>query len=94
MHLTELLHKTFEEELPQVHKIRLNSLMAACEATRSNTLYLTGLGRASSIRIKNRVIFKKLTGYWEMEHFKQNAIYFTSDDIKDYSKQYASMDSY
>lgn len=47
MHLTELLHKTLEEELPHVHKTRLGNLTAACEATLgSNTLYLTGLGRA------------------------------------------------
>lgn len=47
MHLTELLHKNFEEELPHVHKKRLSNLTAACEATiGSNTLYLTGLGRA------------------------------------------------
>ena len=31
MHLIELLHKTFEEKLPRIHKIRLKSLMTACE---------------------------------------------------------------
>lgn len=47
MHLTELLHKTIKEELPHVHKKRLDNVTAACEATiGSNTLYLTGLGRA------------------------------------------------
>jgi hypothetical protein len=47
MHLTELLHKTFENKLPQIHKIRLKSLMAVCEAAVSNNkLYLTGLGRS------------------------------------------------
>lgn len=47
MHLTELLHKTFKEELPFVHKKRLENITAACEATiGTNTLYLTGLGRA------------------------------------------------
>ncbi|RUR16173.1 hypothetical protein ELY21_13440 [Legionella sp. km535] len=47
MHLTELLHKTFEEELPHVHKKRLSNLTEACESTiGSNTLCLTGLGRA------------------------------------------------
>jgi len=49
MHLPELLHKTFEEKLPQVHKIRLKSLTTACEAAMSsNKLYLTGLGRSLS----------------------------------------------
>ena len=49
MHLTELLHKTFEDKLPQIHKIRLKSLMTACEAAISNNkLYLTGLGRSIS----------------------------------------------
>ena len=49
MHVMELLHKTFEEKLPQVHKNRLKSLMVTCEAAiSSNTLYLTGLGRSIS----------------------------------------------
>mgnify|MGYP007113773274 CR=1 FL=1 len=33
MHLTELLHKTLKEELPYVHKKRLENVTAACEAT-------------------------------------------------------------
>jgi hypothetical protein len=49
MHLSELLHKTFEDKLPQVHKIRLKSLMTICEAAISNNqLFLTSLGRALS----------------------------------------------
>ncbi len=49
MHLIELLHKTFEDKLPQVHKIRLKSLMTACKtAISSNKLSLTGIGRAIS----------------------------------------------
>lgn len=47
MHLIELLHKTFEDKLPQIHKIRLKSLLTACDAAIStNKLYLTGLGRS------------------------------------------------
>lgn len=47
MHLTGLLHKTFEEKLPSVHKIRLKSLMEVSEiAITNNQLYMTGLGRA------------------------------------------------
>lgn len=47
MHSIELLHKTFEEKLPSIHKNRLNSLMIACEAAlMENKVYLTGLGRA------------------------------------------------
>ncbi|RUR17914.1 IS4 family transposase, partial [Legionella qingyii] len=49
MHLTELLHKTFANKLPEVHKTRLKSLMLICESTiRHNKLYLTGLGRSIS----------------------------------------------
>lgn len=49
MHLSELLHKTFEDKLPQVHKIRLKSLMTICEvAISNNQLFLTSLGRALS----------------------------------------------
>ena len=49
MHLIELLHKTFADKLPQIHKFRFKSLMTACEAAISNNkLYLTGLGRAIS----------------------------------------------
>lgn len=49
MHLNELLHKTFEDKLPQVHKNRLKSLMTVCKAAISNNkLYLTGLGRSIS----------------------------------------------
>ena len=47
MHSIELLHKTFEEKLPIIHKNRLKSLMIACEAGLiENKVYLTGLGRA------------------------------------------------
>lgn len=49
MHMIELLHKTFAEQLPEVHKSRLKNVMSLCEATiSSNTLYLTGLGRSLS----------------------------------------------
>lgn len=49
MQLMELLHKNFEVKLPKIHKVRLNSLMIACEAaTTTNKLYLTGLGRSIS----------------------------------------------
>lgn len=47
MHLSELLHKTFKEQLPQVHKTRLNNLMKVSEvAVTNNKLYLAGLGRS------------------------------------------------
>lgn len=49
MHLTELLHKTFANKLPEVHKTRLQSLMLICDSSIGhNKLYLTGLGRAIS----------------------------------------------
>lgn len=49
MHLIELLHKTFEDKLPQIHKTRLKSLLTTCDAAIStNKLYLTGLGRSIS----------------------------------------------
>jgi len=47
MHILELLHKTFEEKLPTVHKVRLKSLMTVCKAAiHESKLTLTGLGRA------------------------------------------------
>lgn len=47
MHLSELLHKMIEEELPQIHKVRLESLISVCDTAMNNTeLYLTGLGRS------------------------------------------------
>lgn len=49
MQLMGLLHKTFEDKLPEVHKIRLKSLMTVCNAAATNNrLYLTGLGRSIS----------------------------------------------
>jgi hypothetical protein len=49
MHVFPLLHKTFEEELPQVHQTRLNSLMTlSSTAVSGNKLNLTGLGRSIS----------------------------------------------
>ncbi|CAM3611128.1 Uncharacterised protein [Legionella oakridgensis] len=40
MHLIELLHKTFAEQLPQVHKNRLKSLMGTSKvAVSTNKLY-------------------------------------------------------
>ena len=46
MQLMKLLHKHFKKELSFIHKIRLKSFMDVCDtATRSNKLYLTGLGR-------------------------------------------------
>lgn len=47
MHIRELLHKTFQDKLPQVHQMRLKSLVTACEASlNGNTLCLTNLGRS------------------------------------------------
>ena len=47
MHIPRLLHKTLEEQLPQVHKMRLESLSTACEAAIGGSkVYLTGLGRS------------------------------------------------
>lgn len=47
MHIRELLHKTFKDKLPQVHQMRLKSLLIACEASlNGNTLCLTNLGRS------------------------------------------------
>lgn len=49
MHLLPLLHKTFQEKLPDVHLTRLSSLMTVCAtAANENKLYLTGLGRGIS----------------------------------------------
>jgi hypothetical protein len=49
MHVFPLLHKTFEEKLPQVHLSRLSSLMTVCStAVSDNKLNVTGLGRSIS----------------------------------------------
>jgi hypothetical protein len=49
MHLPKLLHKMIEEELPLIHKVRLENLISVCETAMSGTsLYLTGLGRSLS----------------------------------------------
>ncbi len=46
MQLLKLLHKTFEKELPFIHKIRLKSLMGAVKTLICfNKLSLTALGR-------------------------------------------------
>ena len=48
MQQMRLLHKKFAKELPFIHKTRLNCLMSTCTtASTSNTLFLTGLGRAA-----------------------------------------------
>lgn len=53
MQLMKLLHKTFEKELPFIHKSRLKNLLNASEtAIRSNKLTLTGLGRELANRNK------------------------------------------
>lgn len=63
-----LLHKKFAKELPFIHKTRLNCLMSTCiTASRSNTLFLTGLGRgiisqtktSSNIEKVNRLLGNK-----------------------------------
>jgi hypothetical protein len=47
MHSIELLHKTFEEKLPSIHKNRLKSLMIVRKAVIIDSkVYLTGLGKA------------------------------------------------
>lgn len=49
MHLLTLLHKKFEKQLPEVHSIRLKSLMIACKtAVCDKQLSLTSLGRSIS----------------------------------------------
>ena len=61
MQLMKLLHKTFEKELPSVHKIRLKNLMSASEAlVNVNKLTLTALGRALPKTIQPRSNVKKM----------------------------------
>jgi Transposase DDE domain len=46
MHSLTLLHKNFEEQLPNVHKVRLKSLMTVCQsALMDSRLFMTSLGR-------------------------------------------------
>jgi hypothetical protein len=56
-----LLHKEFKKELSFVHKIRLNSLMNACNtAATNNTLFLTGLGRKDPSKTKTSSNIEKV----------------------------------
>ncbi len=49
MHTLTLLHKNFEAQLPNVHKMRLESLMTVCQsALMDSKLFLTSLGRGIS----------------------------------------------
>ena len=49
MHSLTLLHKNFEAQLPNVHKVRLASLMTVCKsALMDSKLFLTSLGRGIS----------------------------------------------
>lgn len=60
MHSLALLHKNFEEQLPNVHKVRLKSLMTVCQsALMDSKLFLTSLGRGISNTIKKAPTFKK-----------------------------------
>lgn len=90
MHVAALLHKTFEEQLPEVHKIRLNSLMVCCEAaTTINTLHLTGLGRAISNKNKECSNIQKVerllgNGHLQTEKnlfYKLMLSHFIKDDM-------------
>ena len=77
MHLNELLHKTFENKLPKVHKIRLKSLMVACEAAVSNNkLYLTGIGRSISNTNKERYNIQKIDRLLGNGHLQTEKISF------------------
>ena len=61
MQLIKLLHKTFEKELPSVHKIRLKNILSASEALINvNKLTLTALGRNLSKKTKTRSNIKKM----------------------------------
>lgn len=72
MQLLKLLHKTFEKELPFIHKTRLNSLMSICEtAVRSNKLYLTGLGRQHSNDVKTSSNIQKVDRLLGNEHLQE-----------------------
>lgn len=61
MHFMTLLHKTFEKELPSIHKTRLQTMMEACTAAVSTqTLSLTGLGRHLLNKNKMRSNIQKM----------------------------------
>jgi len=79
MHLAELLHKTFEDKLPKIHKTRLKSLMTACEAAVSNNkLYLTGLGRSISNTNKECSNIQKVDRLLGNGHLQTERIQFYS----------------
>jgi hypothetical protein len=61
MQLLKLLHKTFQRELPFIHKVRLESLMGAVETLISfNKLSLTALGRNYLNKASSRNNIKKM----------------------------------
>lgn len=61
MHSIELLHKTFEEKLPSIHKNRLKSLMIVRKAVIIDSkVYLTGLGKAISNTNKESSTIQKV----------------------------------
>lgn len=61
MQLLQLLHKMFQKELPNIHKIRLESLMGAVKTLVCfNKLSLTALGRNYSNRATMRSNIRKM----------------------------------
>ncbi|HBD7467956.1 TPA: IS4 family transposase [Legionella pneumophila] len=97
MHLIELLHKTFEEKLPQIHKSRLNSLLTACDAAIiSNKLYLTGLGRSLSNTNKECSNIQKVDRLLGNGHLQSERGFFyklmTSHVIQEYTCPWIHID--
>lgn len=76
MHLNTLLHKTFEEKLPKVHKMRLKSLMTICETACDSKLYLTALGRAISNANKESSNIQKVDRLLGNHHLQEERKYF------------------
>lgn len=72
-----LLHKEFKKELSFIHKTRLNCLMTICStAARSNTLFLTGLGRKDPSKTKTSSNIEKVNRLLGNKHLHLERLAF------------------
>ena len=77
MQLMKLLHKTFEKELPFIHKIRLKNLMKVTETLiKVNKLTLTALGRNLSNKIKTRSNIKMVDRLLGNSHLHDESLLY------------------
>lgn len=77
MQLLRLLHNTFQKELPQVHKVRLNNLMLASETLiHHNRLSVTALGRNIPVKAQERSNIRKMDRLAGNKYIEKEAVKF------------------